>query len=211
MWGQLSRWFGGRGRGGQDTTTRVRGVTVVVHNTRPDVDTTRVLARLDAALELIERYSPHHYRHLRRDFSKILVQRYACRGAYLTDQRACLVELTFTVSPSFNEAQIAATILHEAMHARLHRLGFPLRMPDRARQERFCRRAEIEFGQSVPGGSPVVDRALAALQAADADVAPAIDPALAARRVAAADLKALEAPVWLKRILAQRAGLDLDE
>ena len=211
MWGQLSKWFGGRGGNVHDTVTRIRGVDVIVQNTRPEVDTAQVLARLDAALELIERSSPHHYRHLRRDFSKILVQRYACRGAYLTDQRACLVELTFTVNPNFTEAQIAATILHEAMHARLHRLGFPLDMPDRARQERFCRRAEIEFGQSVPGGSPVVERALAALQAADADVAPAIDPALAARRVAVADLQALDAPVWLKRILAQRAGLDWDE
>ncbi len=211
MWGQLSKWFGGPGRDKHDTTTRLRGIAVVVHNTRPDVDTAQVLARLDAALGLIETYSPHHYQHLRRDFSKILVQRYACRGAYLTAEHTCLVELTFTVNPNFNEAQIAATILHEAMHARLHRLGFPLDMPDRARQERFCRRAEIEFGQSVPGGSPVVERALAALQGADTDVAPAIDPALAAQRVAAADLHALEAPVWLKRILAQRAGLDLDE
>ncbi len=211
MWGQLSKWFGGHGRDMQKATTHLRGIAVVVHNTRPDVDTAQVLARLDAALGLIETYSPHHYRHLRRDFSKILVQRYACRGAYLTDEHICLVELTFTVNPNFNEAQIAATILHEAMHARLHRLGFPLDMPDRARQERFCRRAEIEFGQSVPGGSPVVERALAALQGADADVAPAIDPALAAQRVAAADLQALEAPVWLKRILAERAGLDLDE
>jgi len=209
--GQLSKWFGGHGRSAQNTTTHLHGVTVVVHNTRPDIDTTRVLARLDAALGLIERHSPHHFRHLRRDFSKILVQRYACRGAYSTEDHTCLVELTFTVNPDFNEAQIAATILHEAMHARLHRLGFPLDMPDRARQERFCRRAEIEFGQSVPGGSPVVERALAALQAADADVAPAIDPALAARRVAAVDIQALAAPVWLKRILAERAGLDLDE
>lgn len=184
-------------------TTQVRGLPVVVDNTRPDIATGDVLRRLDEALGLIERYAPHHFRKLGRAFDHILVQRYACRGAYLPDQRACMVELTFAVNPAFSAAQIAATILHEAMHARLHRLGFPLAMADRARQERFCRRAEIEFGAAVPGGAPIVARAMAALQASDADVAPAIDPALAARRVAHADLEAT-APPWLKRLLAAR-------
>jgi hypothetical protein len=170
--------------------TTVRGLPVLVTNTRADVNSGDALRRLDRALELIERYTPQHFRRLRRDFDCILVQRYACRGAFLPDQRACLVELTFTVNRDFSEAQIAATILHEAMHARLHRLGFPLAMADRARQERFCRRAEIEFGLAVPGGAPIVERALAALEAPDQEVAPAIDPALAARRVAEADLNA---------------------
>jgi hypothetical protein len=63
-------------------------------------------------------------------------------------------------------------------------------MEDRARQERFCRRAEIEFGQLVPGGEPVVDRALQSLSLGDADVAPDIDWRLAAKRVAEADQRA---------------------
>jgi hypothetical protein len=189
---------------GTVTTTTVRGLPVLVHNTRPDVATADVLRRLDASLELIERYAPHHFRRLPRDFSRILVQRYACRGAYLPEQGACLVELTFTVNPAFSPAQIAATILHEAMHARLHRLGFPLEMADRARHERFCRRAEIEFGTVVPGGGPIVERALAAIEAPDHAVAPDIDPVLAARRVAEADRAALGAPGWLARVLERR-------
>lgn len=181
------------------TTTQLRGLRVVVANTRPDIATDDVLRRLDDALGLIERYAPHHFRKLERTFDHILVERYACRGAYFPDQRACMVELTFTVNRDFTASQIAATILHEAMHARLHRLGFPLAMADRARQERFCRRAEIEFGLAVPDGAPIVERAMAAAQASDAEVAPAIDPALAARRVAQADLEAT-VPAWLKRL-----------
>ena len=173
--------------------TSVRGLRVVVDNTRPDISTTDVLQRLDLALGLIERYAPSHFRRLRRDFDHILVQRYACRGAYLPDRRACMVELTFAVNRDFTPSQVAATILHEAMHARLHRLGFPLEMADRARQERFCRRAEIEFGQAVPDGAPIVERALATLDARDEEVAPHIDPMLAARRVADADREAMEA------------------
>lgn len=163
----------------------------MVENTRPDVVTEDVLHRLDEALGLIERYAPHHFRRLKRDFSRILVQRYACRGAYLPVDHSCMVELTFAVNRDFTPSQIAATILHEAMHARLHRLGFPLEMKDRARQERFCRRAEIEFGLAVPDGAPIVARATATLDAPDEAVAPAIDPVLAAQRVAQVDHAAL--------------------
>lgn len=175
------------------TSTTLRGIPIVVRNTRPDIATDHVLRRLDQSLALIERHVPHHFRRLRRDFACILVQRYPCRGAYLPDQHACLVELTFTVNPSFSDAQIAATILHEAMHARLHRRGIPLERGSRARQERFCRRAEIEFGLAVPDGAAIVERAMAALEGPDEQVAPEIDPELAARRVAEADLKALRA------------------
>jgi hypothetical protein len=169
----------------------VHGIPVVVDNTRPDIDTADVVARLDRTLGLIERYSPHHFRHLKRDFAYIVVQRFACRGAYFHEQRACLVELTFTVNPEFSDAEVAATILHEAMHARLHQLGFPLEMEDRARQERFCRRAEIEFGQLVPDGDRVVQRAQWTVDQSDENVAPVLDPELSAQRIAEVDRQAL--------------------
>jgi hypothetical protein len=170
----------------------VAGIRVVVDNTRPDIATSDVIARLDRTLALIERYVPHHFRHLRRDFAGIVVQRFACRGAYFHEQRACLVELTFAVNPQFSDAEVAATILHEAMHARLHVLGFPLEMEDRARQERFCRRAEIEFGLLVPGGERVVERARWTTDLSDEEVAPEIDPRIARQRIAEVDRAALE-------------------
>jgi hypothetical protein len=178
--------------GGNTTETTVRGFPVLVINTRPDIDTDDVLTRLDAALALIEEFSPHYFRHMRRDFSRILVQRYACRGAYFPWDHSCMVELTFTVNRDFTPTQIAATILHEGAHARLHRLGFSLDMGDRARQERFCRRAEIEFGQVAPDGAPVIERAMATLQFEDEEVAPRIDERLAEERIAEADRAALE-------------------
>jgi hypothetical protein len=180
------------GSQGQGVTRHVvRGLPVVIDNTRPDIDTAQVVARLERTLELIERYVPHHFRHLKRDFAYIIVQRFACRGAYFHEQRACLVELTFTVNSDFSDAEVAATILHEAMHARLDRLGFPLEMEDRARQERFCRRAEIEFGLLVPGGRRVVERAQWSSDLSDEEVAPVIDPTLASARIAAVDRQVL--------------------
>lgn len=167
--------------------TAVRGFAVTVVNTRPDVDTGAALERLDAALALVERHTPHRFRHLRRDVRRLVVHRYPCRGAYDPETGECLVELTFVVNPAFTPAQVAATIVHEGAHARLHRLGFPLAMEDRARQERFCRRAEVEFGRLAPGGAAVVERALAILEQDGVDVAPVIDPRLAAARMAAVD------------------------
>lgn len=183
------------------------GLPVTVVNTRPDIETAQVFSRLEAALGLIRRHTPHYYRHLRRDFAGILVKRYECRGAYLVEPRICLVELTFAVNPGFTESQLAATILHEAMHARLHRLGVAVEPADRARQERFCRRAEVEFGSLVPGGEPIVQRALESLALGDVEVAPSIDRSLAVKRIAEADIAAMRAPRWVKRSLARRAGL----
>jgi hypothetical protein len=172
----------------------VLGIPVVVNNTRPDIDTSDVIARLERSLSLIEQYVPHHFRHLKRDFAYIVVERFACRGAYFHEQRACLVELTFTVNPEFSDAEVGATILHEAMHARLHVLGFPLEMEDRARQERFCRRAEIEFGMLAPNGERVVERARWTSGLSDEEVAPKIDPRIAAQRIAEVDRAALRRP-----------------
>lgn len=169
----------------------VLGIPVLIDNTRPDIRTADVVARLERTLALIEHYVPHHFRHLERDFSYIVVKRFACRGAYFHEERACLVELTFTVNPEFSDAEVAATILHEAMHARLDTLGFPLEMEDRARQERFCRRAEIEFGSLVPGGEKVVQRAQWTASLDDEEVAPVIDTRLAERRIAEVDQAAL--------------------
>jgi hypothetical protein len=167
------------------------GLPIVINNTRPDINTPEVWSRLQRSLELIEQYTPHHFRRLQRDFRLIVVQRFACRGAYFHEQRACLVELTFAVNPAFSDAEVAATILHEAMHARLHQLGFPLEMSDRARQERFCRRAEIEFGRLAPNGHRVVERAMWTLDQSDEDVAPVIDEPVAAERIREVDRAAL--------------------
>jgi hypothetical protein len=185
----------------------VRGIPVTLINTRPDIDDEHVFARLDAALALIERYQPWHFRRMHRDFSRIQIRRFPCRGAFFPETRTCLVELTFVVNPEFTPTQVAATILHEAMHARLDNAGVKYESTSAAKHERFCRRAEVEFGMVAPDGASVVERALASLASADDEVAPIIDWELAGQRVADADLAALQAPAWIKRAIARRAGL----
>jgi len=169
----------------------VHGLPVRIENTRPDIPTEQVVERLAAALDLIAAYAPRRYRRLRMDLAGFVVKRFACRGAFFPERRECLVELTFTVNPRHTLAEIAASIVHEATHARVaRRCGRPLPLDQRAREERLCRLAELELGLALPAGAVVVQRAQASLALSDQEVAPAVDWTEAARRVAEADEQA---------------------
>lgn len=167
----------------------VHGFRVVVQNTRPDIATPDVLERLGEALELIERYQPWRLAHLRQDFNEFLVVRYPCRGAFFPDTRTCMTELTFLARRDITAAPVAASILHEGMHARVHAMHLHPASRNLPREERICRRAELNFGRALPPelGEPVVERALASLELADEEVAPTIDWAEAQRRQDAVD------------------------
>jgi hypothetical protein len=162
----------------------VRGFPVVVENTRPDIETAAVLRRLDEALGLIETFQPWRFAHLARDVERFWIVRYPCRGAFFSDTRTCMTELTFLARTDITAAPVASSILHEGMHARVNAMGVSPVDRDMAHEERICRRAELAFGYALPPalGHPVVERAEASLQLGDADVAPAIDWAEAQRR-----------------------------
>ena len=177
---------------GWATEKRVlRGIPVTLVNTRPDIDSELVFSRLDTALGLIQRYRAETFANLTNDISRIHVARFACRGAFFQESRVCLTELTFTVNPEFTEAQIASSIVHEGMHARVHatRAHAPVELPT---EERMCRQAELDFGLAIPHGDAVVRRAVESLALGDEDVAPAIDWEVAQRAVADADARARE-------------------
>lgn len=189
----------------------VHGLRVEVFNQRADIDTALLLERTEAALGLIASVDPRRFRRLARDFRVLRVRRGFTRGAYYHDERACVLDNTFVANPAFTTAEIAACIVHEAMHARIACMGVRRRPADLAREERICRRAEIAFAERAPDAERVIARAAAAIELHDADVAPSIDMAEVQRRVLAADLAALAAPRWYKRWLARRAGIVLPE
>ena len=168
---------------------RLYGLRVRILNTRPEIDSGQVLTRLAQALDLIAVYAPRRLRRMQHDLTGIVVRRFPCRGAFFPEERECLVELTFTVNPQHSLAEIAASIVHEATHARIVAWCGTLHQQHRAREERLCRRAELEFGLAIPNGAAVVERARVALQMADQDVAPVVDWAEATRRVQSADVR----------------------
>ncbi|HEX6435358.1 MAG TPA: hypothetical protein VFZ87_14010 [Gemmatimonadales bacterium] len=170
---------------------RILGMRVRIENSRADIDSAEVLARLERAMDLIATYAPRRLRRMERDLAGIVVRRFPCRGAFFYQERECLVELTFTVNPRHSLAEIAASIVHEAMHARVAAMCGQLPNHHRPREERLCRKAELEFGRAIPDGQVVVERARVALAMADQDVAPAVDWVAASRRVHAVDGGAL--------------------
>ncbi len=178
---KLLKWIAGPADisaiGGSPEILEVRGFRVLVENSRPDISTGDVLARLDDSLALIERYQPWRLRHLERDLKQFLIARFPCRGAYFPDERTCMTELTFLARRDISPATVASSIVHEGVHARVDRMGVRREMRDRAKEERLCRRAELEFGRSLPDelGGPVIERALGTLSLADEEVAPEID------------------------------------
>ncbi|PYP77571.1 MAG: hypothetical protein DMD35_14595 [Gemmatimonadetes bacterium] len=169
----------------------IQGIVVEVLNTREDVSTERVFRRAEAVIARVQQYQPWRLAHIQRDIAGIIVVRYACRAAYFPETRQCMLELTFMANEQFSDSQVAASFVHEGMHARLDRLaekyGVTPFSHARARHERICRRAELDFGLAVPDGAPVVQRAVESMRLADADVAPAIEWGEAERRVAEVD------------------------
>lgn len=170
----------------------VRGIDVMLENTRPDIANEDVFARLDEVLGMIERYAPAKLRRLRKDIAGIDVKRFACRGAFFSETRRVLTELTFVVNRDFTIAEIASSVLHEGVHARVHAAGVFRTPLSLAKEERLCRATEMWWGHAVPDGAKVIERASALLTMSDEDVAPIVDWRLAAQRVAEADRRAAE-------------------
>ena len=179
-------------------TRIIGGIPVHVINTRDDIDTERVFRRAESVIARVAQYQPWRLAHIRRDIAGILVQRYACRAAFLGDSKLVMLELTFMANEQFSDSQVAASFVHEGMHARLDRLSEKYDVTPfaaaRARHERICRRAELDWGYAVPDGEPVVRRALESMALADEEVAPTIEWGEASRRVAAVDQGASALP-----------------
>jgi hypothetical protein len=168
----------------------INGIDIMLENTRPDISDEDVFARMAEVLALIERYAPAKLRRLRKDIAGIDVQRFACRGAFFSETRRVLTELTFIVNRDFSLAEIASSLLHEGVHARVHAAGV-LRTPaSLAKEERLCRATEMWWGHTVPNGERVIERASALLTMSDEEVAPIVDWRVAAQRVAEADRQA---------------------
>jgi len=167
----------------RSTRRVIDGVQVWFLNERADIDDAQLEARLAEALALLGRCMPHNLRRLRADVRSIWVKRWPNRGVFFHDTRIMVIDTTFVVNPTFTRAQVAATILHEGVHARITAMGVDRRFTNIADEERLCRRAEIAFGEQAPGGAPVVARAREILALSDDEVAPGIDIAVAEARL----------------------------
>jgi hypothetical protein len=114
-----------------------------------DQSETGIFERVEDALRLIRTLDPRRYGRLRRDLQRIWVrlQIPGDRGSYNSALSACELDLRYVIRSDVQPSDIASTIVHEATHARLDRLGYsePLRM----RIEAACRQQEEAFSEHL--------------------------------------------------------------
>jgi hypothetical protein len=110
------------------------------------------LQRVEAALQLINRCAPLHYRRVKNSLSRIwvtLVPHGA--GCYLHSLNACLLDERVVASENTTLEWIASAIVHEATHARIEKRGIRYNEAVRLRIERICIRRELDFVRHLSG------------------------------------------------------------
>ena len=198
---RVGRWLRQRRLERITQRRRSHGIPVLITTTGEFGTHDELFERLDRALALVATHQPWRIERLRRDLGRIWVNRLpSFRAAYRHDIQSCLLD-TYFVSALPLEA-IAASIAHEAVHARVAKL--PIQRKDRAREERLCRRAEVSVGHALPDGAAVVARAQAARDATDDEVAPFVDWAEVAREQRRAEIRERTLPAALERWLLAR-------
>lgn len=157
----------------------IHGIPVWVLNDGEYATDDALFDKAGAALDLIVAYQPWRIGSMRKDFGRIFIRRNEGCRAMFDLERSCVLDNFFVAT--FAPQQVAASIVHEGVHARLRRGG--RRVPPEliAWEERLCRRAELGFGLRIPDGAAVVERARASLSLSDAEVAPLTDAATLAR------------------------------
>jgi hypothetical protein len=114
---------------------------------------------ISSALALIAEHDPRRLRRLRRDLKRIWVGSTHNRGEYIADLDACLLKLDYATSAAASPEEIALTIAHEGMHARLEHAGVGYAEHERERVERVCVQAELDLAARLPAGKALAETA----------------------------------------------------
>jgi hypothetical protein len=148
----------------------LHGIEVWILNDGQFASTEALFGTVRAALDLAARHAPWRLSAMRRDFTRIFLLRMDGVRALLDAERVCRLDTYFVAK--FAAEQVASSIVHEGVHARLRRGGRTVPRDLIAWEERLCRKAELAFGLRLPNGAAVVERARVSLTLPDHDVAP---------------------------------------
>ncbi len=153
-----------------------------------------------AALDLIHQYGPMRLRRMKRDLRGIWITYTAGNLAeYDPAGRLCLLDPAYLSRSDVTPVDVAATIIHEATHARLREAGFGYEAKSRARIENVCFRAEITFARHLPDGQEIVERACRNLI-----LDPVVWTADSAEERVTTKLRELGVPQWLIQLIIRR-------
>jgi hypothetical protein len=111
---------------------------------------------VDDALRLIKTHDPIRYARLIRDVDRVWVRLLPGPiASFNLSLGACELDERFVLAETSTPELIAATIVHEATHARLMRCGIGYEEKLRARVESVCQRRELAFAAKLPNGERV--------------------------------------------------------
>jgi len=128
------------------------------------------LPRVEAGLDLIRVHDRLRYHRLTRDLERIWVRPVpSYLAGFNAALRACELDSRFVLAETTSAELIAATIVHEATHARIDSFGVVYREELRARVERACLRREIAFAAKLPNGAAVREQAERTLTVCDSE------------------------------------------
>lgn len=119
------------------------------------VDRSLLFDRITDALHLVEQWDKPRFTRIQRYLGSIVILE-GTEASHLPSLRICVLgAITVLDGPV---ARLAATLVHEATHARIRTAGVPLRLATIAREEVLCSEESIRCLQRLPGGEYEANR-----------------------------------------------------
>jgi hypothetical protein len=107
--------------------------------------------KVEEGLELLRTHHTHGFEEVRRHIRRVIVGFLStARAAWWGPPRVCMLSIEYFSQDTATAADVASSLIHEARHARLERLGFRYSAERRVRLETLCTRAEIAFAERLP-------------------------------------------------------------
>jgi hypothetical protein len=123
------------------------------------------LRRVEDALQLIKLYGPLHYSRVVHHLERVWVRvEHTASACYYHSMRACVLDVRYILKEVTTVEEIAATIVHEATHARLERRGVQYVENQRRRIEAVCIRRELNFIAKLAHVEPLQEARAYALE-----------------------------------------------
>jgi hypothetical protein len=154
--------------------------------------------QLDAALAAIQRAAPQTLAGVMGRLRRLIVVP-GDVGYYSPDVGAAVIGTGYL--DRCNAAQLALLIVHEATHARLHRLGIRTRSANRKRIEKICIDAELAIAQRMPEAEVLIDQIRSKAKF------PWWTPEIQRDRLASVAREG-HAPSWVQRLVGKLPGPD---
>ena len=156
-----------------------------------------IYKRLDEALSLLKADAPGRFERVRRSLKGFLIFGMdSVNASYNPATGVCQLRERFMLAPDTTAAAVACTVVHEATHGRLFKLGIPYDEPIRYRVELVCIKASLFTAKKLRGAEAQVEECRRQLS---------IDPGFFSNdsftERAANDFRALGWPEWLIRTL----------